>query len=161
MSISRNRFVAGRNIRVFIPQAQRVHLVRKNIAPIVDSYRGFRLWPEQLADQASRSVMLFRRWMLGDLERAGALAGARVIWSQWEGYLDEGSGAQLKADCEARGIPFEIVHTSGHASIGDLKRLATAVAPKRLVPIHTFDRDRFPELFSNVVIVDDCHWNEV
>ena len=47
------------NIAVFIPQAQRVHLVRKNIAPIVDSYRGFRLWPEQLAEQAPRSVMLF------------------------------------------------------------------------------------------------------
>jgi ribonuclease J len=104
------------NIAVFIPQAQRVHLVRKNIAPIVDSYRGFRLWPEQLADWAPHSVMLFRRLMFGDLERAGALAGARVIWSQWEGYLKEGSGAQLKADCGARGIPFEIAHTSGHAS---------------------------------------------
>jgi ribonuclease J len=38
------------NLAVFIPQAQRVHLVRKNVAAIVDSYRGFRLWPEQLAE---------------------------------------------------------------------------------------------------------------
>ena len=36
------------DVSVFIPRAQRVHLVRKNIAAIVDSYRGFRLWPEQL-----------------------------------------------------------------------------------------------------------------
>ena len=84
------------NIAVFIPQAQRVHLVRKNIASIVDSYRGFRLWPEQLAEHAPRSVMLFRGWMFRDLERAEALTGARVIWSQWEGYLKEGSGAQLE-----------------------------------------------------------------
>jgi ribonuclease J len=40
------------NLAVFIPQAQRGHLVRKNIASIVDSYRGFRLWPEQLAEHA-------------------------------------------------------------------------------------------------------------
>jgi ribonuclease J len=93
------------NVAVFIPQAQRVHLVRKNIAPIVDSYRGFRLWPEQLAEHAPRSVMLFRGWMLKDLERAGALTGARVIWSQWEGYLAEEPGAKLKAECAARGIP--------------------------------------------------------
>lgn len=103
------------NIAVLIPQSQRVSLKHKGIAPIVDGYQDFRVWPEQLAEIASRSVMLFRGWMLKDLERAGALEGARVIWSQWDGYLKEGSGAQLKAHCEARGIPFEIIHTSGHA----------------------------------------------
>jgi ribonuclease J len=148
------------NVAVFIAQAQRVHLVRKNIAPIVDGYRGFRLWPEQLAEHAPRSAMLFRPWMLRDLERAKALTGARIIWSQWEGYLKEGSGAQLKADCETRGIPFEIIHTSGHANVADLKRLAAAVAPEALVPIHTFEAKRFPELFSNVTLVDDSEWIE-
>jgi ribonuclease J len=146
------------NIVVFIPQAQRIILKRKGIAPIVDSYRGFRLWPEQLAEQASRSVMLFRGWMLKDIERAGALAGARVFWSQWEGYLQDGAGKMLKQECLARGIPFESVHTSGHASPGDLKRLAAAVAPKRLIPIHTYERHRFPELFNNVTLVDDGQW---
>jgi ribonuclease J len=149
------------NIAVFIPQRQRVHLVRKKIAAIVDSYRGFRLWPQQLAEHAPRSVMLFRAWMLGDLERAKALPGASVIWSQWDGYLKEGSGAQFKADCEARGIPFEIIHTSGHASITDLKRLAASVAPKALVPIHTFGAERFPELFENVILRQDGEWWEV
>ena len=55
------------NIGVFIPQRQRVHLVRKKIAAIVNSYRSFRLWPETLAEQAPRSVMLFRAWMFSDL----------------------------------------------------------------------------------------------
>jgi ribonuclease J len=150
-----------RNVAVFIPQAQRVLLVRKDIAPIVDSYRGFRLWPEQLAEHAPRSVMLFRGWMLRDLERAKALTGARVIWSQWEGYLAEGPGAKLRADCEAWGIPFEKIHTSGHASVSDLKRLATAVGPKVLVPIHTFEPERFPSLFENVVLRRDEQWWEV
>jgi ribonuclease J len=149
------------NIAVFIPQSQRVGLKLKGIAPIVDSYRGFRLWPEQLAEQAPRSVMLFRPWMFRDLERAGTLPGARVIWSQWDGYLKEGLGAQLKAECEARGIPFEIIHTSGHASITDLKRLAAAVSPKALVPIHTFEAERFPELFENVVPRQNGEWWEV
>jgi len=149
------------NLAVFIPHVQRISLKRKGIAPLVDSYRGFRLWPEQLAEQASRSVMLFRGWMLKDLDRAGALAGARVFWSQWDGYLKDRAGMQLKEECVARGIPFESVHTSGHASPGDLKRLAAAVAPKRLIPIHTFERLRFPELFDNVTLVDDGQWIEV
>jgi ribonuclease J len=149
------------SIAVFIPQRQRIELKRKGIAPLVDSYRAFRLWPNQLAQIAPRSVMLFRGWMLGDLERAGALQGARVIWSQWDGYLKEGSGAALKAECELRQIPFEVVHTSGHASPRDLRRLAAAIAPKRLIPIHTFARERFPLLFNNVTLIDDGQWMEV
>jgi ribonuclease J len=149
------------NLAVFIPQAQRVRLKRTGIAPIVESYRGIRLWPQQLAEHAPRSAMLFRGWMLKDLERAGALAGARVIWSQWEGYLTEGPGAKLKVDCEARSIPFEIIHTSGHASIADLKRLSAAVRPKALVPIHTFEPERFPELFVNVTLHQDGEWWDV
>jgi ribonuclease J len=149
------------NLAVFIPQRQRVQLIRKNIASIVDSYRGFRLWPEKLAEQAPRSVMLFRPWMFSDLDHAKALTGAMVIWSQWEGYLKEGSGAQLEADCKARSIPFEVIHTSGHASIADLKRLTAAVDSKALVPIHTFEAERFPALFQNVVLVNDGEWRDV
>jgi ribonuclease J len=149
------------NIAVFIPESQRVSLKLKGIAPIVNSYHGFRVWPEQLAERASRSVMLFRGWMLKDIERAGAVDGARVFWSQWDGYLHDGAGKTLKEECLARGIPFEYLHTSGHASPGDLKRLAAAVAPKRLIPIHTFERHRFPDLFDNVTLVDDGQWIEV
>jgi ribonuclease J len=150
------------NLAVFIPHSQRIQLVRKNIAPLVDSYRGFRLWPEQLAEHAPSSVMLFRGWMMRDLDQAKALTGASVFWSQWDGYLGVGSaGAALKADCESRGIPFDVIHTSGHASPGDLKRLAAAIAPKRLIPIHTFERDKFPSLFENVSLHDDGEWIEV
>ena len=155
--------VAGwSNLAVFIPKSQRVQLVKNNIAALVDSYRGFRLWPEQLAEHAPSSVMVFRGWMMRDLDQAKALTGARVFWSQWDGYLAaQGTGAALKADCERRGIPFESIHTSGHASPGDLKRLAAAVAPKRLIPIHTFERDKFPLLFDNVALAEDGQWIDI
>jgi ribonuclease J len=150
------------NLAVYIPQRQRVQLKTKGIAALVDSYRGFRVWPGQFAESAPRSVMLFRGWMMSDLAQANALAGARVFWSQWDGYLAQGqAGAALKADCERRGIPFETVHTSGHASPSDLKRLAVAVAAKRLIPIHTFERLRFPDLFSNVELANDGEWIDV
>ncbi|RXG84826.1 MBL fold metallo-hydrolase [Bradyrhizobium zhanjiangense] len=147
------------NLAVYIPQRQRVRLKAKGIAALVDGYRGFRVWPGQLAESAPRSVMLFRGWMMSDLAHANALTGARVFWSQWDGYLAEGeAGAALKVDCERRGIPFETVHTSGHAGPSDLKRLAAAVAAKRLIPIHTFERLRFPDLFSNVELANDGEW---
>jgi ribonuclease J len=149
------------NIAVYIPQRQRVQLARNGIAPLVDKYRNFRLWPGQLRERAGESVMLFRGWMMEDLARADALTGAAMIWSQWDGYLRDGAGAKLKADCAARNIPFETIHTSGHASVPDLRRLAAAVAPQNLIPIHTFGRDKFPALFDNVRLADDGEWIEL
>jgi ribonuclease J len=102
--------------------------------------------------------MLFRGWMLGDLEMANALHGARVIWSQWDGYLKDGPGKKLVEMCAQKNIPFEVVHTSGHASPSDLKRLASAIAPKKLIPIHTFEREKFPAMFQNVSLVNDGEW---
>jgi len=153
--------VGWSNLGIFLPQRQRVQLLKSGIASLVDDYRSFRVWPEQLAERAGRSVMLFRGWMMEDLERADALKGARVFWSQWDGYLKDGAGLRLMQDCEARGVPFETLHTSGHASVGDLKRLAAAIAPKRLIPIHTFEARRFPELFNNVLPSQDGNWVEV
>ncbi len=148
------------NIAVYIPQRQRVALKNAGIASLVDGYRSFRIWPEQLSELAPKAVMLLRGWMMSDLDRASALSGARVFWSQWDGYLKDGGGLRLKQDCEARSIPFEIVHTSGHAGPGDLKRLASAISPRRLIPIHTFERERYPSLFSNVELVEDGQWLE-
>jgi len=53
------------------------------------------------------------------------------------------------------GIP---VHTSGHASFADLQRFASALAPRSLVPIYSFETGRFGGLFDNVVQRDDGAW---
>ncbi|MGD4112545.1 MBL fold metallo-hydrolase RNA specificity domain-containing protein, partial [Xanthomonas citri pv. citri] len=81
--------------------------------------------------------------------------------SQWDGYLQVGPGAKLKDDLLERGIPLAVVHTSGHASIADLKRLASALNPERLVPIHTFHGDRFSDYFDNVTRRADGEWWDV
>ena len=149
------------DVKVYIPQAQRRMLVKKGIAPIVDAYKGRRIFPEKLPGEAGRSVMIVRPWMLADLQRAGALQGARAVWSQWEGYLAEETGKRFTQECRDLGMPFETTHTSGHADIGTLKQLARAVDPRRLVPIHTFFPDRFAELFDNVMPSPDGAWMEV
>ena len=98
--------------------------------------------------------------MLSDLQKANALQGARVIWSQWDGYLKDGPGKKLIETCALKDIPFE-VYIPGHASRPDLKRLASVIAPKKLVPIHTFERENIPALLENISIHDDGEWIEV
>ena len=55
-------------------------------------------------------------------------------------------------------IRWQILHTSGHASVADLKRFAAALAPRALVPVHSFETSRFGDFFDNVVQRDDGEW---
>lgn len=148
------------HVAVYVPQYQRLHIKRTEMFGILDQYKApHRIFPEQLARLAPEAVMLFRAAMLRDIDwLPDGWAGARAIWSQWSGYLEEGSGAKLKHAFEERGVPLEIIHTSGHASIPDLQRLAKAIAPRALVPVHTFHGDRFASLFSNVQLRQDGEW---
>ena len=67
----------------------------------------------------------------------------------------------MLAFLEERGIPLTIEHTSGHASIADLQRLADALAPTRVVPIHSFGAMQFDDLFDGVEQHPDGEWWEV
>jgi len=50
---------------------------------------------------------------------------------------------------------WEEIHSSGHASIDDLKLLANSIKPKQLVPIHTFYPDQYKKHFQNVIELSD------
>jgi ribonuclease J len=155
---------AGReNLKVYVPEYQRRHIKANERFDIVARYKEHRIYRETLQDIIGRTVMLFRPPMLIDIDLIpGAWTNARMIWSQWSGYLQTDASQAFQAKLVDRCIPLEIVHTSGHASIADLKRLADAMAPEVLVPVHTFDGDRYRELFDNNVIRRaDGEWWEV
>ena len=79
-------------------------------------------------------------------------------YSMWEGYLKGKGSLDVVKWLEDHGIPRHTIHTSGHASVADLKRLAAALTPCTLVPIHSFETGRFSEFFDNVVPKDDGQW---
>ena len=79
----------------------------------------------------------------------------------WEGYLKRKSTQAARTWLDENNIPVQVIHTSGHASVADLKRFAIALAPRRLVPIHSFETGRFAEFFNNVVQQQDGVWWEV
>lgn len=89
-----------------------------------------------------------------------AAAPVNVIYSQWLGYLDGthpeyfGSAevAALRSDPE---INFFYAHSSGHATLEDLQKLAAALKPKKLVPIHTENAECFKSTFENVMTLMD------
>jgi ribonuclease J len=151
------------NLAVYVPEYQRRHIARTKRFDIVDRYKPHRIYRETLSGLARRAVMLFRPAMVSDIDMMpGAWDDARMIWSQWDGYLTSPANLDFQARLKERGVAFESVHTSGHASISDLARLAQAMAPDALIPVHTFEGDRFAELFgTNVRRRLDGEWWEV
>lgn len=80
-----------------------------------------------------------------------------LIYSQWQGYLEEEFNDDAWKLTQLRDHPsvdFHIIHTSGHAFKHDLKRYAEAIGAKMLVPVHTERGDQFCE-FTNVSIKQD------
>jgi ribonuclease J len=146
------------NLSVYVPEYQRRQIARSKRFDLLAPYKSARIYREHITEVADRTVMLFRPAMVRDVEAANLWNNARAIWSQWDGYLKDGPGAKLKADLTARGIPLNVIHTSGHASIPDLKRFSKSINPSRLIPIHTFDGDSFSKYFSNVTRRNDGEW---
>lgn len=149
------------DVALFTPHRQRVMVRERELFEVLDRHKAGRVFPEDLAATPERFVVLYRHAFHQNLVRAGCLSGAHAVWSQWAGYLVQPYGGAAVSALEAQGVPIETIHTSGHASIADLKRLAEAVAPRRLVPIHSFEPQRFGELFRDVVQRQDGEWWEV
>lgn len=78
---------------------------------------------------------------------------AKFVFSMWSGYLDK--NVAFYGFCKKYHIELLKIHTSGHAYLNDLKRLAAALNSKNLIPIHTLSGDDFNKHFENVVRIED------
>ena len=119
------------------------------------------MYEKYLAEKRSKLVMLFSLNSGVALAKADALVGATAIWSLWSGYLKEASGERLLKFLGEHDIPLVRQHTSGHASIADLQRLAAALKPGKVVPIHSFAGGSFADHFGNVSVEPDGAWWDV
>jgi ribonuclease J len=93
-------------------------------------------------------------------EFGNATAPVNVIYSQWLGYLDGNHADYFGSDrisaCRSDpAVNFVYAHTSGHAPLKDLQKLAASLKPKMLVPIHTEDAEGFRSNFENVTTLKD------
>ncbi|MGA1806240.1 MBL fold metallo-hydrolase [Sphingobium sp. WW5] len=117
---------------------------RKGMEAFVDriAQSGHAISGRALARNAARWVVMLRGSLIADYDRSGVVPDGddAWCWSMWRGYL-ESSGAPLVEWLTAGGAASCHIHTSGHASPADLLAFAKAIAPKRLVPIHSFNWD--------------------
>ncbi|SRR6266511_1044732 len=150
-----------KEIRVFVPGWQQMRVKQAGAFERVEVVRPYRVYEEDLASDPSRWVVSFSISMAKRLEMAGCLLGAQAVWSMWPGYLKEERSEVLLEWLHARHIPLSIQHTSGHASIPDLQRLAAAMPEARVVPIHSLGGRLFDDVFDHVEHHPDGEWWDV
>lgn len=147
------------DVSIYLPLSQKRLIKRTKAFEYVRSYYPARIYPEELADAASESAMIFRPSMLAELERAQCLSNAVLVSSLWSGYVKSDPAFLRKVG--SLGIPYHHIHTSGHATVPELKRFVGAFPEARVVPIHLEDRDGFQDLFPNAELKNDGDWWEI
>ncbi|MBK9494130.1 MAG: MBL fold metallo-hydrolase [Xanthomonadales bacterium] len=145
------------NIGIYVPKWMRRKITQDGSFDVLKRFKANRVFLDQLADPAY-DILLFRPGLLKEVDAEAPLGGAQLLYSNWSGYLADPSTLLVRQWIEARQIPMHTIHTSGHASLPDLRRFAAALAPRALIPIHSFHTDRFGELFENVVRMRDGVW---
>jgi len=102
-------------------------------------------------------VVMLRPSLFRDFESKGVTIDRDDAWvfSMWSGYLKTPEYNRLRQAFESAGATFGHIHTSGHASRDDLEEFARRIAPRRLVPIHSFTWDQHLDGFSNVCRLRD------
>jgi len=98
--------------------------------------------------------MAVRPSMLNDLRHCGFSKGL-FLYSLWEGYRDSDYQRKFEEFLQQSGFRQKSIHTSGHASIEDIKRVIDGLKPKRVIPIHTLNPELFEGLSSEVELHDD------
>ena len=141
------------NIRVKFIKSHADALAEKVSGKLLYFYNTKKIDMFEINRKKNKILMLVRDNSIFPLFVKGikGIEGANIIYSMWEGYLTD----KFENYCDMKKLAIEQIHTSGHATIEDLKAFAKAISPKVLIPIHTFEGKQYPDMFENVRILDD------
>jgi hypothetical protein len=148
-----------KNIRIKFIHSHAKRLHEAGHKDLLYRYNKRKIELVEINEKKHRILMLARDNSVFPIiaDKIDNIAGAKVIYSMWDGYLTD----EFRAFCRQKGMDIENVHASGHASIKDLQAFAEALNPDALIPIHTFEAGLYPALFRNVKFIEDKEISEI
>ncbi len=124
-------------------------------------FTGNRIELSTILQAPEQYLMVFRPSMIQLDFRSVLPARAMCLYSFWKGYLDRKDWVQLQdmlAIVEGRFVP---AHASGHIYVEQLVRFVNAIAPKTVIPVHTFEPLLFHRHFPNARVLHDGELIEI
>ena len=153
--------ISSKGIRVFYPEYFLSSYERKRLHKVHDMFLDDRITMDDIQTDPAKHLMVFRASMI-DSDFSGELPqGSLCLFSRWEGYLDQPEWKTTRERIEAVGGDLIHIHTSGHAFVKDIQKLVKQIAPRKTIPIHTFEPEALREHFDNVVTIRDGETFEV
>jgi ribonuclease J len=148
-----------RNIRVKFLKSHADSLAQNASVKLLYTYNARKIEIDEINALKDKVLMLARDNSIFPIlvENIEGIEGAKIIYSMWDGYLTD----KFRDFIAQKKLNMEVIHTSGHATVADLKAFASAVGARSLVPIHTFFADRYSEMFKNVRVLSDGEMWEV
>lgn len=83
-----------------------------------------------------------------NLTRPATSSDGNLIYSLWKGYLKKKDTKDFIDYLKSRIFDVHEIHTSGHANVDKLKAMDGAIKPILLIPIHTFEPDKYKLTFN-------------
>lgn len=129
-------------------------LLKKDKKEWYTRWRPYEIRSEDLRRYGGKVFMAYRNSSIPEIEKVGVPSDSVLFYSQWHDYMKEQSFNISREFMKKHNIVRVEEHTSGHAPIEDLKRLAKAISPRQyIIPIHTEKPEKFREYFGEKVMV--------
>ena len=142
-----------KNVKVIFSYFTSRRLKKEGYEKILYQFKNFKITKEEISKQSDKIVLVVRPSMKKDLERISGIDGGNLIYSMWEGYLKKSGTKKFIDYLTNRKFSMYKIHTSGHADTQTLKKMVASINPKNIVPIHTFEGDKYKDIFKQPVIV--------
>jgi ribonuclease J len=140
------------NLKVMFPFFTSRRLKNEGNEKILYEFKKFKITKEEISNQSEKIVMTVRPSMQKDLENIDRIKGGNFIYSMWEGYLQKSGTMKFVDYLTSRKFTLHKIHTSGHADTKTLKKMVEAIKPKNIVPIHTFEGDKYKDIFNKPIV---------
>ena len=142
------------NIKVFYPFRLTQKIFNKIGKEYAKRFSPFYIPKDKVKKEQNNIVMAVRPSMRMDIEMAGIQNGL-FVYSLWSGYRDSEYQKEFEDYLNRSGFTTEVLHTSGHATISDIRWVISGLAPKQVIPIHTMMPNSFIGISENVVLKED------
>ena len=140
------------NLKVIFPFFTSRRLKNEGNEKILYEFKKFKITKEEISNQSEKIVMTVRPSMQKDLENINRIEGGNFIYSMWKGYLQKSGTMKFVDYLTNRKFTLHKIHTSGHADTKTLKKMVEAIRPKNIVPIHTFEGDKYKDIFNETIV---------
>ncbi|MBN1971051.1 MAG: MBL fold metallo-hydrolase [Candidatus Delongbacteria bacterium] len=139
------------NLKVLFPNRLTTSLFKSGHGDLANKFSKSKITKDEISKNPSSFVLLVRPSMKSDLNKIITDSG-NLIYSMWEGYKEQTTTKEFIDWLKSKNFTIYDIHTSGHADSDTLKELADNLAPKAIIPIHTFNKQEYKNVFSQKII---------